>query len=404
MSLLSTSLRERPIEETWRLLEPQLTMLGISRVADITGMDRVGIPVFQAIRPATAYPNTVFAGKGFTELESKVSACMEALESFVAEKEVFSSRALSLAEISRSDLPFHAPAEHFFPMNRVPPEKPLHWVSVQSLELDPSGRVVPGSPHWVVKEAVAMPCPQPNWLCHTNGIASGNTLEEAVLHGLLEVIERDAQSIALAAKRARVPSEKVLTSPRVADIIARISRAGLRYTLKDITSDLGVPVFYAIVWDPANESAWYFSGGTGCHPAAEIAAVRALTEALQARASMISGAREDLREDKIREQVGAETLKQVFRYWLSEAGEPAAESADFPPVSVPEALQFIARKVREKGFNIKWFPYSFDTLHFRVIRVVVPGLESFVLDKTRIGARLLAAQPALENFVQGVGK
>ncbi|MEO1103156.1 MAG: YcaO-like family protein, partial [Pseudomonadota bacterium] len=71
-------------DETWQRISPLLPVFGISRVAGITGLDRIGIPVFTAVRP-NGRSLSVFQGKGLTRQAARVSAVMEAFETWCAE-------------------------------------------------------------------------------------------------------------------------------------------------------------------------------------------------------------------------------------------------------------------------------------------------------------------------------
>ncbi|MCQ5377173.1 MAG: YcaO-like family protein, partial [Candidatus Methanomethylicia archaeon] len=78
--------RAIPPDETLKIANAMRSGAGITRVADITGLDRIGIPIFTSIRPAAATGAvTVYTGKGFTEEEAQVSAIMEGIERFSAE-------------------------------------------------------------------------------------------------------------------------------------------------------------------------------------------------------------------------------------------------------------------------------------------------------------------------------
>ncbi len=71
-------------EETLARIQPHLASVGITRCADVTGLDRIGIPVYCAIRPANRSIQ-VSNGKGLRPVDAMVSAFMEAIELFHAE-------------------------------------------------------------------------------------------------------------------------------------------------------------------------------------------------------------------------------------------------------------------------------------------------------------------------------
>src|SRR5512139_281935 len=97
-------------EETLARVESKMTAAGVTRVADITNLDRIGIPVFSSIRPMAAKGAvSVYNGKGATPTEARVSAMMEGIERYSAEagdRELTVSRFSDLGggAISPSDL------------------------------------------------------------------------------------------------------------------------------------------------------------------------------------------------------------------------------------------------------------------------------------------------------------
>ena len=96
----ASSLRCRPPAETQNLAQRLMPALGISRVADITRMDRLGLPVYASIRPR-GLALCVNAGKGLSPLDAQVGALMEAIEFTVAEpaRSVWRSRHWRLADL-----------------------------------------------------------------------------------------------------------------------------------------------------------------------------------------------------------------------------------------------------------------------------------------------------------------
>ena len=72
-------------EKMWQRIQPALPLAGITRVADLTGLDWVGIPVWMAVRP-NSYSLTVSQGKGVLSAEARIGAAMESLEAYVAER------------------------------------------------------------------------------------------------------------------------------------------------------------------------------------------------------------------------------------------------------------------------------------------------------------------------------
>ncbi|MEM0232312.1 MAG: YcaO-like family protein, partial [Candidatus Methanomethyliaceae archaeon] len=78
--------RAKDFNETLLFLENIYHKAGITRIADITGLDIIGIPVFTSIRPTAAEGAiTVYNGKGHTPEVAKISAIMEGIERYSAE-------------------------------------------------------------------------------------------------------------------------------------------------------------------------------------------------------------------------------------------------------------------------------------------------------------------------------
>jgi ribosomal protein S12 methylthiotransferase accessory factor len=116
---------------------------------------------------------------------------------------------------------------------------------------------------------------------HSNGCAAGNTLEEAVLQGLLELIERDACAIWWYNKIERPEIDLAMLDALVLDKLQQTLGATHDYWVLDISHDIGIPVMAAVAQDKHSGG---FSLGFGCHFDARLAAQRALTEVCQMQA------------------------------------------------------------------------------------------------------------------------
>ncbi|PKL58254.1 MAG: methanogenesis marker 1 protein, partial [Methanomicrobiales archaeon HGW-Methanomicrobiales-5] len=181
--------RAIPLEETLRRIEPKVPAVGITRVADITNLDRIGIPVFSCIRPtAEDGAITVYNGKGATIEESRISAIMEGIERYSAEAHDREIRVALFSELHGRE-PVINPEDLILPEGAVT-DRFMSWY--------PGYDIVNNETVWVPAFAVFHPVPPRHrgvFRTNTNGLASGNTIEEAVFHALSEVIERDAWSL-----------------------------------------------------------------------------------------------------------------------------------------------------------------------------------------------------------------
>ena len=272
-------------ETTLALLAAKLRQLGITRVANVTGLDYLGIPVVVSVRP-TAKGLSVQQGKGLTLAAAKVSAIMELVESFCAQAPL-SNRMASLRDLDG--------APHVYPENAIrttlPPDEAIPWIAGRDL----IGETEILVPEELVKTDFSWPPPRGHgfFLASSTGLAAGNTLSEACLHGLCEVIERDAfalwqlGSAADRARRAFDPRQS--PDGAVGELLAAFEAARLDVSFWDMTSDLRVPAFYCEIDDRRGRPPFLGFGGLGCHPCVSIALTRALTEAAQSRLTFIVG-------------------------------------------------------------------------------------------------------------------
>ncbi|MDD1670653.1 MAG: YcaO-like family protein, partial [Methanomicrobiales archaeon] len=161
-------------EETLARVSEKIPVAGITRVADITSLDRVGIPVFSSIRPtAQEGAVSVYNGKGATPAEARVSAVMEGIERYSAEIHGHEMAFGTFPEMA-------AKGEVVDPRSlnlprRADPAGRLPWVGAWDIVAD-EGVLVPAH---AVFHPLPRGCP-PLFRTNTNGLASGNTLEEAV--------------------------------------------------------------------------------------------------------------------------------------------------------------------------------------------------------------------------------
>lgn len=370
--------RACPPEVTLARITPHLARAGITRLADITGLDRIGIPVTLAIRP-NARTVVGSTGKGATLVAAKVSGAMEAIEMQHAEFADFDGIEASLDELQRRERPLldvhRIPAVRFQRLNTA---APLQWSNGDD--------IASGTPVLVPFSCVHLrpPCrglalsPSP-FQRSSNGLASGNTRLEAILAGMYELIERDAYALARArpgfwTRAAHVVDLSALELPEVTPLLAACAAADVMVMVMDITSDLGVPAFAARLFDLATPEMGT-AVGYGCHLDTEVALVRAITEAVQSRVVVqVAGSRDDTTKyerwtmglfasdmDKARRlQARAHHVPQVHRAGHDFSDDLHAllqrlEAADLPQVGVVDLGQ-------------PSFPVS-------VVRVVIPGLE-----------------------------
>jgi ribosomal protein S12 methylthiotransferase accessory factor len=283
--------RARPPAETLAMAAAAAVKVGVTRVADITRLDTIGIPTYQAIRP-TARTLALSQGKGVTAELAKLSAIMEAVESWHVEQPLVPDVAAAPPRELAGELGYDVAALAACEPSLLHDGLPLDWVEARSL-LDGARTLVP-------VDAVRLTLERrtgwnaPAFLASTNGLASGNTLVEATLHALYEIIERDAVAAVLGDGLGVLADPRSLGSPVVDGLCERIEAAHAYLEVRFVPSPTGLPCFLAWVACHDYQAAMF---GFGCHLSPEIALSRAVTEAVQTRLAYISGARDDLEDD-----------------------------------------------------------------------------------------------------------
>ena len=366
-------------EETLRAAEAKLPAAGITRVADITDLDRIGIPVFSSIRPmADRGAISVYNGKGATPTEARVSAMMEGLERYSAEVR---DRQLDTASFSLLDGALD-PRDLILPVD-ADPDALIPWISGWDM-MNQEEILVPAN-------AVFHPLPsQYRRLFRTNttGLASGNVIEEAIFHGLAEIIERDAWALVEAARHAG-PLIQDVKDDLARGLMDKFAAAGVDVYLRDITSDIGVATCAAAADDLLLRDPTLLTTGMGTHTSAKVAVLRALTEVAQSRLTQIHGAREDTTLADFRKRIGYERTKKLNSHWFS--GSEKRSFADVPSFESDDFLldiRHMLAKLQEAGLDrAVVVNLTRPEIGIPVVRVIVPGLEMSAVDPERVGKR-----------------
>lgn len=371
-------------EVTLRRLEPLLTDMGITRVGMLTGLDRVGLPVATAVRP-NGRALAVSLGKGLTPAAAKVSAIMEAAESYHAERVTGPLHWAAFDELPAAVDPARLPQVLVVPDNVAPRAARCLWIGGQDL----IGGADVHVPYQLVHADYTVGQAEPaRFEATTNGLAAGNEMVEAKLHGLYEAVERDAISCWRAAggpncMQARPFAPQDVPDADISELVARIREADAEVAAWDVTSDIGVPAFVALIVPGGDERAAVEPEiGSGCHLDPVIALGRAVTEAAQTRLARISGARDDFEpasydaEARLRRRVEANGwLARAHRSTYSWdgilAGFARAVTAD-----LDSDLQVVLAALAEAGLDTAvWVDLSRSEIGLPVGRIVVPGLE-----------------------------
>lgn len=376
-------------ENTLERTLPLLKKAGLEDPEDITCKDNVGIPVFSIARPDAA-KGTVssYNGKGVTYQQAKASAVMEAMERYSAEmrnEDVLVHGTYEQAEKVGLTVD---PADLILPINRISYylDSEIAWCE--------GWEMFRGKKIWVPACAVYHPYVTNGDLqlfrYNTNGLASGNTIEEAILHGMFEVIERDAWS--LAEERRIANADVTVDSNSIpGKMLESFRKQGIEIFLKDITSDVGVTTIGAASDDIKTKDPEMLTIGVGTHLDPEIAAVRAITEVAQSRTTHKQGVKVNAKIQKATREMGYEKIKEINRLWYSDLDEKINlkdmrdESTDY----VLDDIELVLEKLMNTGFDkVITVDLTRPEVNVPVVRMIIPGMECSTMDPERVGYRL----------------
>lgn len=370
---------------THRVVDPSITLaqvmpftrrMGITRVAVLTGLDVIGIPVAAAVRP-NSRSIAVHQGKGATVDAAKASAVMEAVECFHAEHITLPFHRASFAEMANA-------ADATDPATlprcgaRIYMDEPLLWVAGRDLL---SGRAL-----WVPVELVSVdftaPLPSQTGLFQatTNGLASGNDQREAVLHALYEVVERDAvalwRALPEAAQDACAIDLAAVDGAVALRLLRSFATAGVSVRIWDVTSDIGLPAFLCLATSRYTPDAVEPELGSGCHIDRDVAVSRALIEAAQARLTRISGSRDDFDPPSYLMEERAVRHERARRWMTAAARGRFRAKAALAGPTLRHDLDVVLRGLAAADVaHVGCVDLTLAEFGIPVVRVVVPGLE-----------------------------
>jgi YcaO-like protein with predicted kinase domain len=374
---------------THRLISPEKTLervcrlapvMGITRIANVTGLDIIGIPVVMVCRP-NSRSISVSQGKGLTVAAAKASGLMESVEGYHAERITLPLKLASYEELRYT--------HNMLDVSQLPqprrgvfhPNMPLLWIEGHDL--------LQGGRKWIPYETVhlnhTLPLP-PGTGCFaasSNGLASGNHLLEAISHGICEVVERDAASLwDLKGESEQQKTRIDLDSVRDSDcneVLERFERARVSVAVWEITSDIGIPAFLSLtterMFNPLRPLPSVV--GFGCHPARSIAMLRALTEAAQSRLTYISGSRDDLGRNAYACSLSQTSWQNdLSRMEIQGRTKEFRNIPTFDGATFNEDVTWELDRLRAAGIpNVILVDLTKPELGIPVVRIVIPCLE-----------------------------
>lgn len=361
---LGGTVRIRHPLETLQIIQPYIQQAGITRIANLTHLDCIGIPVYTCIRPLSKNLSTS-QGKGITPELAMCSAYMEGIEHYFSEN-------------TQTDLIsplLSIPSEQRIDLNTLPTgmihtdhldQHITHWSLCENL-LDNPPLYFPTE--YFCFDLTQSPLENNFFKKNTTGLASGNNLIEATCHALYECIERHMSylfsNLPHSEKLARLLDLKSIDYAQAQDLLDRLAFHHIDCVVFDITQTFGVPTFHAIIADenPFRQLGHY--SGTGTHLHAGIALCRALTEAIQSRLTYIAGSRDDMfpKDYKMQWQPLKLTGQKLFEFH--------AEISNF---DLNHQYQYLLKILNQQGYSPYRYAYTQPSDLISVVKIMIPGL------------------------------
>ena len=340
------------------------------------------------------------AGKGSTREQSEVSALCEAIERYsgaCAGDEIRVRK--RLADFAEGGEAIHPNEAQLFSDNqldnaaainaeghlynivppRLAPDAEIDWTPVWSLTQQ-RHRYLPTSMLYSMPPEERGPADP---IADSNGCAAGNTLEEAILQGFYELVERDAFAIWWY-NRLRAPAvdlssfdDEFLAS--AADYYGRCER---ELWVLDVTSDIDIPCFVALSRRPEGrtEDIVY---GAGAHADPRIAALRAICELNQCLTWLPRLGQADGRpaiDDPLALRWW-KTARLADCSWLGPApGAPPRNASQYPAMETADTrddVEHCRRLVEARGMEFLVLDQTRPDIAMPVARVIVPGMRHF---------------------------
>lgn len=340
---------------------------GVARLADLTGLDRIGLPVWQAVRPA-GRSLSVHQGKGASHEAARIGALCEAFETHCAEQAVADGPSAAFADLPAGE---RAPEPGDYCRRRGDGAEaaaaPIHWCRAQDL--------LTGSACWLPHDVVSLDftrgLPSP-FERASSGLGAGPTETEALLTSLLELIERDAAGAWARRDRAARLATRIDADSIPHDWFqawrGRLAALDVTVEVFALETIVAIPAFRCVIGgEEAFGPAWRRFSGTAAHWDAGRALFGALAEAIQSRLTLIAGVRDDI--------MPAYHARERPRPARPEGGPGGAPWRHGE--AMPMGAQDIGERLAALGYGqIAWKRLDAGLEGIAVTRAFIPGLGS----------------------------
>ena len=340
------------------------------------------------------------AGKGSTRTQSEASALCEALERYSGARHGDEIRVRKrFLDFAEGEEAIHPNAAQLFSDTQLDNAKRInakgHPYNIVPPRLDPDTEI-DWSPVWSLTQQRHRYLPtsmlygmsaeqrgDADLIADSNGCAAGNTLEEAILQGFYELVERDAFSIWWY-NRLRVPAVDLASfdDEYLASAVDYYSRCERDLWMLDVTSDIGIPAFVALSRRPDGETEDIIYGA-GAHSDPRIAALRSICELNQCLTWLPRPGGGEGRP-AIDDPLALwwwKTARLADCSWLAPAPEvPPREASHYPAIESADTrddVEFCRSLVEARGMEFLVLDQTRPDIGMPVVRVIVPGMRHF---------------------------
>jgi oxazoline/thiazoline synthase len=347
-------------------------------------------------------------GKGSTAEQGEASALMEAIERYCG---IYQGDEIRIARrytdfapgeaivpndvLLFSDSQYRKAQSLYQKMMQAPPgahhqhdhDEHDHHGTPTPLPFDPSA-VMDWSPVWSLRDETFRylptsflyyfykggPSPEQMINSDSNGCAAGNTREEAIVQGFLELVERDSYAIWWynRVQRGEVDLDQ-FDDPYMRDLRDQLAATGRKVWAIDITTDLGVPTYVAMSYSN-KDGVEFIEYGSGAHFDARIAMLRSLTELNQFLSIGLLGGRDISGQDE-----GGPFRLADHPYLLPKGSAtlPKGLGADFGRLDTREQVLACVDIAKRAGLDFLVLDQTRPDIDVPVMRVIVPGMRHF---------------------------
>lgn len=361
---LGGTFRSRRAAQTLELIKPLIKRAGISRIAKLTHLDNIGLPVYTCIRP-NSENLTTSQGKGITDDLAMCSAYMEGIETFFSENiptDILTTDSTfkNFNKISTKNL-----VPGYFSGEAI--DKNIQeWTKMTSLL---TNKTILTPTHYIKFSLVEAALENGLFKTTTTGLASGNTNDEAICHSIFEIIERNAQlefdKLTFDKKTERAINLDSVDYLEAVKLIHHLAKRNVDVVVFDMTNQFNYPTYSCLIADnsPFRKLGHYAGAGTHAHRG--IALCRALTEAVQSRLTYIAGSRDDMFPKDYKTKWRPLTIAGNRDYKTT----PCREHS-----TIGEQLNTLIDSIRKLGMDILIHVHTHAKDPISVVKSIIPGL------------------------------